>query len=86
MEHDPLGGSGDAVVAFIQGRQASQNSVVIVSHFDVFSKWRCLVFGVVSRRLGFGIKMTVQPGVEPLSRWKWVDGSKICSDALSGTP
>lgn len=34
MKHDPLGRSGNAVVALIQGRETGQNGIVIISHSE----------------------------------------------------
>ena len=32
VEHDPLGCGGNAIVALIEGRQSSQNGIIVVSH------------------------------------------------------
>lgn len=32
VEHYPLGCSGNAVMALVEGRQASQNGIIVVSH------------------------------------------------------
>lgn len=32
VEHDPLGCSGNTVMALIEGRQASQDGIIVVSH------------------------------------------------------
>lgn len=32
MEHYPLGCGGNTVMALVEGRQASQNGIIVVSH------------------------------------------------------
>jgi len=34
MEHDPLGTCGYAIMALIEGGEASQNCIIIVGHYN----------------------------------------------------
>ncbi len=58
MEHDPLCGRGNAVVALVKGRELGQDGVVVVRHAGVVLVWAVekLDVEMLTSRTGLGSK------------------------------
>lgn len=55
MEHNPLGCGGNTVMTLVEGRQAGQNGVIVVSHHCcLFSLLLMLLLGAKGVRIQIG--------------------------------